>query len=95
MIVHIISISDNITYFCFAQLIKYLLFTSDCFTFKIHLVTCVGISRRNCNKIVDKDLPNGFPGDWFTLTDICLTVPSQESFPEISVSSVPKNERVL
>ena len=28
------------------------------------------------------------------LTDIYITVPSQESFPEISVSSVAKNDRV-
>ena len=35
------------------------------------------------------------PGDKFTLTDIYITVPSQESFPEISVSSVSKNDRVI
>ena len=29
------------------------------------------------------------------LTDIYITVPSQESFPEISVSSVAKNDRVF
>ena len=40
-------------------------------------------SRRNCNKIADKDLLNSLPGDWFTFIDIYITVHSQEIFPQI------------
>ena len=86
---------EEITYFLYAHsiinhmIIKYILYAHSIINHmiikyilsllsqKVHLSTCVSNSSGNCNKIGD----NGFPRDKFTLTDIYITVSSQESFP--------------